>query len=392
MKVASTLFFLWIAHLCMDFFVGIWPIYKTITQLDIAAAGLIMGISGFCGEILQIFFGYLCDRGYRKYILLAGIILASAILTITCTTQLFPCFLILMIMMIGSGAFHPAAAGMASSLSQEHKGKMVLIFASGGTIGLGISQLTFLKIFETFNGHVAILYVPICLLLIALIIHRFPTQIHSHRLPLKSFFSPIMHQKKPLMLLYFSQVAIWALTASIYFLLPDLLQAKNCHSWICLGGGHLCFVLGSALIMIPTGYLCDRIGQKFVLLSALGAAICLFYVFLMQEGLSPFSTMALLAGLGAFVGVINPIIVSWGNRLVPESPSTVSALLMGCAWCVGNLGPALMGFITQMFDENPYTKTLLFSGVLFLVVFICISCMPKVTHAPVDITLRETKS
>lgn len=377
MKVAKTLFFLWLAHLCMDFFVGIWPIYKTISGMDIAIAGLIMGVSGFFGEILQIFFGYMCDRGYRKYILMSGILLASSVLTITFTTSVFPCFCILMIMMIGSGAFHPAAAGMASSLSQEHKGKMVLIFASGGTIGLGISQLTFLKIFEKFNGNVAILYVPICFILIALFLHRFPDQPHTTRLPLKSFFSPIMHQKKPLLLLYFSQVSIWALTATIYFLLPDLLQAKNCHSWICLGGGHLCFVLGSALIMVPTGYLCDRFGQKSILLTALSAAFILFYLFLTQDKLSPFNTMVVLTGLGAFIGVINPIIVSWGNRLVPESPSTVSALLMGCAWCVGNLGPAFIGLLTQSFQENPYTKALLVSGSLFLVIFVCIARMPK---------------
>jgi hypothetical protein len=54
----------------LDFFTGIWPIYKTIAGIDLAQAGLITGISGFFGEFLQPFFGYFSDRGLRKKVFL----------------------------------------------------------------------------------------------------------------------------------------------------------------------------------------------------------------------------------------------------------------------------------------------------------------------------------
>lgn len=62
----KSLALLFVSHLILDFFTGIWPIYKTIAQIDLAKAGLIAGLSGFIGEFLQIFFGYFSDRGYRK--------------------------------------------------------------------------------------------------------------------------------------------------------------------------------------------------------------------------------------------------------------------------------------------------------------------------------------
>jgi MFS transporter, FSR family, fosmidomycin resistance protein len=379
MQIGKTLFLLWLAHFCMDFFIGIWPIYKTIAQIDIAKAGLIIGLSGFIGEVLQLFFGYFSDRGYRKKILITGLLCASSILSITFTSQILPCFAILTIMMIGSGAFHPSATGIASTLSIAHRSKLMLIFASGGTLGLGLSQLTFMKLMDLFQGQAIILFIPFVILILCLIFHAFPKQeILPARYSFKQFFAPLLPYKKPLVLLYLAQVATQALTMGIYFLLPDVLMTRDCHSWICLGGGHLCFVAGSALMMLPAGYLCDRFGQKLVLQTVVSLAICLFYFFLSSSNLSFIGTISLLTSLGAFIGLINPIIVTWGNRLVPESPSTVSALLMGCAWCVGNLGPAIMGGVSQLFTENPYTKTLFLAGALFVFILICISYIPRV--------------
>ena len=376
-SIYKSLFFLWIAHFFMDFFTGIWPIYKTLAQIDVAKAGLIVGISGFAGEILQLYSGYLCDRGHRKKMLILGLVLASAILWVTFTHEIMPCFMLLLLLMIGSGAFHPAAAGMASILSPQ-KGRMVLIFASGGAIGLGVSQIAFTQLMNVFEGHAWIALVPLAIVLFSLFLHPFPKQETAvTAVPLKDFFKPLMQYRRPLFLLYISQVSTQALYMSIMFLLPDLLRANACHSWLCMGGGHLCFVLAAAVTMIPAGYLCDKYGQKSVLLFVVSAAICLYYLFLGKPGLSFGATLALMAALGGVIGIINPIIVSWGNRLVPESPSTVSALLMGFAWCVGNLGPTASGLITQFFPENPFPQTLSIMGALLFLILFCIILMPR---------------
>lgn len=377
---------LWLSHLLMDFFTGIWPIYKTIAQIDLVKAGLIAGISGFIGEMFQVVFGYLCDRGWRKKILFMGLALASSIIWVTFVEGIFNSFLLLLLLMLGSGSFHPAAAGMASCLSKESKGKTILIFASGGAVGLGISQLAFTYVMNFFNGHALVLLIPVAITLLLIALHRFPAQeIPPASLSLRGFFNPIMHCKKPLILLYLSQVATQGLALAFMFLLPDLLRARECHEWLCMGGGHLCFVVGSALTMIPAGYLSDRHGQKSVLLVVLTGAFSLFYLFLGQDELNTIGTMILLASLGAFLGIINPIIVSWGNRLVPESPSTVSALLMGFAWCFSSFGPTSVSLIAQRYSLNPFANAIATMGLLLVVIFFLILLMPKpgLAKAPV---------
>jgi FSR family fosmidomycin resistance protein-like MFS transporter len=178
-------------------------------------------------------------------------------------------------------------------------------------------------------------------------------------------------------LLYISQVAIQGLMLAFMFLLPDLLRDRACHTWLCMGGGHLCFILGSALTMVPAGYLCDKYGQKSVMLIVSCMAAFLLYLFLSKPLLSMGWTIALLSSLGAFMGIINPIIVSWGNRLVPQNPSTVSAILMGFAWCLSNFGPVGAGVIAGRFTENAFVNTIALLGVSLGVIFLCTLLMPQ---------------
>lgn len=377
---------MWLSHLFMDFFTGIWPIYKTLANIDVAKAGLIAGISGFIGEIFQLAFGYLSDHGYRKKVLILGLILASTIMWITFVDGILPSFFVLLLLMLGSGSFHPAAVGMAGNLAGEKKSSAILFYASGGAIGLGISQLVFTKFREIFGGHAIIILVPLMAVLFILMLHNFPRQIYAKRnLSFRGFFEPIMHCRKALSLLYLSQVAVQGLVLSFTFLLPDILRMRSCHSWFCMGGGHLCFVLGSAITMVPAGWLCDRFGQKKVLLTVVALASILFYVFLTNPPPTIGGTVLLLGSLGSVLGIINPIIVSWGSRLVPESPSTVSAILMGFAWCFSNLGPTCAGFLTKFYNEDPYLNAIGSLGALLFLVFFFVFFMPRPAPAPVAV-------
>ncbi len=385
---SRSLWLLWLSHLFMDFFTGIWPIYKTLANIDIAKAGLIAGISGFIGEIFQLFFGYLSDHGYRKKVLILGLILASSIMWITFVDGILASFFVLLLLMLGSGSFHPAAVGMTGNLAGEKRASAILFYASGGALGLGISQLVFTKFREIFGGHAIIVLLPLLVVLFILMWHNFPGQVYARKnLSFRGFFQPIMHCRKALLLLYLSQVAVQGLVLAFTFLLPDILRTRSCHSWFCMGGGHLCFVIGSAFTMIPAGWFCDRYGQKKVLLTVVTLAATLFYIFLTNPPATIGGTILLLGSLGAFLGIINPIIVSWGNRLVPESPSTVSAILMGFAWCFSNLGPVFAGFLSKLYDEEPYLNAISSLGGLLFLIFFFVLFMPR--HVPAAAAAKQ---
>ena len=371
----KTMLILWLAHIVMDFFTGIWPIYKTIAQIDLAKAGLIAGVSGFLGEILQLGFGYFCDRGYRKIILMIGITLASCIVWITFTSSLFGSFWILLLLMLGSGSFHPAGMGYAGGLSKEHKGKTILLFSSGGALGLGISQIVFTKVFHSFNGHALILLAPVAAILILIASHRFPDLQQTRPLSKKELIAPLIASWKPLSLLYCAQITSYSISLAFLFLLPDLMAGKSSSQWLIMGGSHLCFILGSAMVLPFIGALTDRIGTKKVLLTAIVGSMLLLYTLLRTPELSSLAAITLLISLGGFMQSINPLIVSWGHKLVPESPSTISALLMGFAWCFTSFGPTCAGFLCRRFQEGAVVKTLSMMGALLILTFLFILFM-----------------
>jgi MFS transporter, FSR family, fosmidomycin resistance protein len=376
--LGRSLFLLWISHLTLDFFTGIWPIYKTIAGIDLAKAGLIAGISGFFGEFLQLFFGYFSDRGLRKKVILLGLILASCILWITFTDTILLSFFILLLLMVGSGSYHPAAVGFAGILSPERKGRNILFFASGGAIGLAISQLAFTKALDLCGGHALIFFIPVALLIIAIAFYPMPEQSANRQLSLKEFIQPLLRSKRSLLLLYMTQIFNFTLLTAFMFLLPDLMRSKSCHTWLCMGGGHLCFVLGGAMVMVPAGYLCDKYGHKSILLITIFSALLSLYSFLIQSEHSLGKTILLLTCLGGFMGTVNPIIVSWGNKLIPESPSTVSGLLMGCAWCLSNLGATWAGLLAKAITVEPIVTTLCLLGFLLVLAFFLILFIPQV--------------
>lgn len=363
----KSLLVLWFSHIIIDFCTGIWPIYKTIAGIDLAKAGLIAGISGFIGEILQLGFGYFCDRGHRKKILILGMILASSILWITFTSTIFSSFWILLLLMLGSGSFHPAGMGYAGLLSQEHKGKTILLFASGGALGLGISQIVFTKIINASNGHALILLIPVCVMLIVLAFHKFPiTSPGSSPNPALEGSNRFLKEWKPLSLLYLIQIFTYIVGFSLLFLLPDLMMSKTTNQWFVMGGAHLCFILGSACALPGVGFLCDRFGQKKILPYFVAGAFILFYALLKTPSFTMSGLIIVLVLLGAFIQSINPIIVSLGHQLVPDKPSTVSALLMGCAWCFTSFGPTCAGFLCQRFEEHAVIQALSWMGLLLV--------------------------
>ena len=162
--VSKSLLLLFGVHVIVDFFSGIWPIYKTLSGIDVSKAGLIAGVTGFLGESLQLFFGFFSDKGYRRHILIFGFLLSSSILFITFFQGFTSYFALLFLLRIGSAAFHPAGIGYVGSLTEEHKSKTILFFSSGGLLGLACSQVIFTQILQRANGHGLILFIPFFLM------------------------------------------------------------------------------------------------------------------------------------------------------------------------------------------------------------------------------------
>lgn len=356
---------LWLGHLVVDLMIGIWPAYKTLAQLDLAKAGLILGISGFIGDGSQLFFGFLGDKGYRRRLLFFGLCLASAAALLAYSTNYFILFFLMLLTYLGSGIFHPTAAGITQLLKPEKRGLAMAIFASGGALGLASSQLFFTFIYLSYAGQtIVLLALSLCVLFLFNKITSSQT-VKEGRFSVKRFFETFSSQKKPLTLLYFAEVTQQAVMYAFAFLMPDVLCQQAYPDWLCFGGGHCLFTLGLALMLVPSGLLADRFGPKKVLICSSLLSFVLFYSFLFQLVSGPFFLAVYLMLFGASMGVFNPIGVTLGNRILPKYASSVSALLMGCVWCMAHLfGSAMSGLLTKLFHENAPVQALFVMGFL----------------------------
>jgi hypothetical protein len=82
---------------------------------------------------------------------------------------------------------------------------------------------------------------------------------------------------------------------------------------------------------------------------------------------------------GAFLGTVNPLGVSLGQRIAPrENVSIVSAILMGWAWCLASTVPSIAGELYVRLGHNA-SQALMLLGFANLLMVLIGFLLPKVT-------------
>jgi FSR family fosmidomycin resistance protein-like MFS transporter len=383
-----TFFLLWLGHFLVDYMIGVWAIYKTLAGLDIAIAGMIAAASAFAGEGMQLVFGGLSDRGYRKILIALGVMLTTCSTLMGYTQDYAVLFLLFLLTCMGSGAFHPSAAGLVGKLSEKRKGLFMTIFQSGGAFGLATSQLIFVSLYTYLNGNTFFLAVPSFCLVAAVLFFGLgeqPVTAPAGKLiDLRVFMG--FFKNRDLRNLYITQMLNQSLSWGIIFLLPDLLLYRQYPEWLTFGGGHLCYILGSAFMIVPCGWLADKVGAKRMIFYAQLIACLLFYFFLSNTFLPPVFLCVLLCLLGASQGVVAPIVLVMGTQLVPSRPGMISAFLMGLVWCIAEgIGQGGGGLMTKLFAENATAKSLAILGVLPLIGLWVVSRLPQNESQKVEV-------
>jgi FSR family fosmidomycin resistance protein-like MFS transporter len=371
MATIVPLVLLWLGHFLVDFMLGIWSVYKTMSAIDLGIAGLLAAACALIGEGTQFIFGNLSDRGYRNRLIILGVALASANLFLVFSESYFVLLILFMLTCIGSGAFHPTAVSLIGSLTDRQKGLYISIFSSGGALGMALSQIIFTKTHTTFNGNtLPLLILPFILILVLLKFGYFkkiessPNAGPKNALNLKLFKE--YFNDRSLRSLYIAQVCNQTIFWGAIFLLPDVLATRGYDESIAFGGGHFAFIIGSAFMMIPSGYLADRFSPRSVILTSSFLGMLFFYTFLFMPQLPVIYLLPLLAIGGSFLGIVQPVAVACGNEIGKKNPGLVSAFTMGLVWCVSEtIGPAGSGLLSKLFTDDAPAKSLMVFGLLF---------------------------
>ena len=204
---------------------------------------------------------------------------------------------------------------------------MITLFTSGGTLGIALSQIIFYHSFYYFQGHTVFLAIPLMMLVVCLTLSNVKP-IEQPRSAQGSFSLgtfKTFFRRKDLSLLYISQVCNQSLCWGAIFLLPDVLISREYESWLCFGGGHLCFVMGSFLMQPIAGLLADKYSCRTVILAATALGMAGFYLFIFSPLMPTSWLMILLFFLGTAMGLVNPVSGPGALALVPENPGMIKA-------------------------------------------------------------------
>jgi FSR family fosmidomycin resistance protein-like MFS transporter len=332
-------------HCAVDCCSGIWPVFKTLAHLDIATAGLIATIGSMAGNGLQIVFGVLADRGWRKRLIVAGVAAAGAVTLAPWAVGSYPAMGALVLAThVGSAAFHPSATGAAAGLSRRRVGFMIAVFLSGGYLGYSLSQFLFSAVYvwvPTFTPVIALLPLAMATAFAT----GLPVPAEARRQS-GIEWGTLRGHLGSIAPLFAVQTFASAVNVSLIFLLPDLLVSRHAAPWIARGGGHFALIAGGCLSLLPAGQASDRWSARRLLVFANLTTGLALGLLLLRGSASTLDLLVVLA-VGAFNGINNIAVVAEGNRLLPGQASAVSALLMGLPWCVAALGPLVAGVLAD---------------------------------------------
>ncbi|HPC82007.1 MAG TPA: MFS transporter [Thermoanaerobaculaceae bacterium] len=332
------------AHFAVDCCTGIWPVFKSLAQLDLVKAGLIATVGSMAANGLQVVFGTLADRGWRKHMLVGGTVLAGAITLVPYAGSYTLMFALQLATALGSAAFHPSGAGAAGEVSRSRTGVMIGIFLAGGFLGYGFSQLLFSAVYLRSSQLTPVILVAPLAAAAALAV-LLPSGPGGRRERGRGR-ETLDTQAVALLPLFGVQVFATTAFQSLVFLLPELMASRQAPGWIANGGAHFGLVAGGCLALLPAGHSADRWGARRVLLVG-NAATGVLLALLLAGSAAPVAGLALVTAYGLFNGVNTVVTVAEGNRMLPGHASAVSSLLMGVPWCIGAVGPVVAGALAE---------------------------------------------
>ena len=338
-------------HLSVDACMGIWPVFKVLARLDLGTAGLIAAAAAIAGNGLQLLFGPLADRGLRRLLIGAGVVVAGAVCFLPLAGSPSALLALMVVAAAGSAAFHPSAAGLAGGASRERSGLAVAVFLAGGYLGFAFSQLAFAAAYRGLPaGGVALFCAAPAALGLAFLAFRRAPASGAGAGPAARTAAVAAPGAAPwgrLAVLFAIQGLASAVGTAVLFLLPELFTAAGGGQVLALGGAHCLVTLAALAALVPAGMARDRLGARPVLLvTNLASGLCLA-VLATRGATQPAILLASVLGFSALNAVNNVVALAEGTRLLAHRRSSASALLMGLPWIFSAPAPALAAWLAQ---------------------------------------------
>jgi FSR family fosmidomycin resistance protein-like MFS transporter len=385
-----------VTHMLVDFMgMSVWPVYKTLAGLDVTKAGWMATVIAMSGTAIQPVFGAISDHlGPRRIILLGAFLVSFAMLLGPLTdyqetlTRALPTlfgfngfylvvFIVLAAGRLGQDMFHPAGAAITGRFSVHHGSTSLAVFIAAGSIGFGLSQISFRTVYLSLGRHTEIFLIPAAFLWALAWLKCRPTEVpYSRRGSVRSSLRDLCPVAGPIFALFLLLAISSGVLNALFFLMPEFAHQKGYPAWLGQGGAFALIILGATVFMVPIGHLADRLGRRrMLIMTTILSVLCYHAIVRLTLPVTPFIALCIISG--AFLGSVNPLGVALGQQIAPrKNIGVVSAILMGWAWCLGATAPSITGELYQSLNKDA-SKTLLIVGSANLVMVLMAFLLPK---------------
>jgi FSR family fosmidomycin resistance protein-like MFS transporter len=342
-----------LGHFTNDLYAGfiapILPVLIGRFGLSMALAGFLVTSRQLSGSLAQPLYGFLGDRLGRRWMLGLGPLFTISVVGLVGIAPNYLALIPLMILIgVGSGAFHPQGAVLAGKASASRSGLGMGIFISGGNLGVALAPWIIVPIVLGWGLRATLLAaLPGFLVGVFLLLserHIFPSSVAGLRSGRLHFAG---HGFALVLLTVIASSRTVVITGMASFL-PVLMQERG-FTLMGAGGVLSMFLLSGALASMAGGYLGDRTNPRLVIGATILMAVPFLQVALRVQGMVMMLTLSVGAILLEASASLNTVMA---QRLAPASAGTASSLTMGVAYGIGGVGATLVGHLADTIGLN----------------------------------------
>lgn len=331
-------------------------------------------------SLLQLPIAYWADRHHARWLIWAGPVVGAA--CVGCVGFADSFWLLCLLLTLGGAgiaAFHPEAAALAAASMPENRSRALSVFSIGGYVGQAIGPLYAGQLSAAY-GLAAISWTIVwawaALLVVGLGVRRAPMPKAVAEVPASSLRRLWQGKVGAVSAL----VAVGVLRVAPVAGVPLALAFGIKES----GGSNADVGFAQSVFMAAIGagslacavFVRSRHERPVFWLLPLTAATSLF----LCPSTSGMALMAFIGVTGLAVGVTLPMLVSFGQQLLPDGQRLASGLMMGVTWAIAS--PIAAGTV-ELFEhlQRPGSAVYAFGAILVASSALC-HLLPAGKDAP----------
>ena len=338
-KLLSLLIFAAATHCLVDLVAGtlnpLWPRLQTHFRLTGWENAALFFVWQLTTSLSQFFFGLYGDRFHSRWLLWAGPLAAVVCLgSIGLTSSPLVLAGLLVAGGLGIAAYHPEAAALAGSSAPEHRSRAMSVFIMGGFIGQAIGPIYSGAVVDHF-GLVGLSWgvaggLALCLVLIPLGRGNLAASSTPPRKP--QSLGQLFHGRTQSLLLVLVIGSLRIIAAGgVPVMIGYLLAARQADATQ-TGLVQSAFMLGIGLGGLTCATLLRAQHERLILWLC---PLLVAPVLVLIPALNGLTLAAVVCLSGLLLGVSLPVLISFGQQLMPGSPRIASSITMGVSWGVG---------------------------------------------------------